>query len=174
MLSKKKQKSYKSRRRGEIEASKQELEKKLLELQLELPNVPDESVPDGADEKANKEIKRWGNLPKLQNPMHHYEIGSQLKIFDFERGVKIAESRFTVLLDKGAKIERALMNFMLDFHSQRGYLEIFPPVLVNRDCMVGTGQLPKFEGDFYKCADDALYLIPTAEVPVTNLYRDEV
>jgi len=161
-------------RRQEIESLRQDLEKKLFELQLGLPNLPDQAVPDGADEKANKEIKRWGNLPKLQNPMHHYEIGSQLKIFDFERGVKISESRFTVLLDKGAKIERALMNFMLDFHSKRGYLEVFPPILVNRDCMVGTGQLPKFEGDFYKCADDALYLIPTAEVPVTNLYREEV
>src|SRR4029077_3878609 len=98
----------------------------------------------------------------------------KLKVFDFERGVKIAESRFTVLLDRGAKIERALMNFMLDFHSQRGYKEVFPPILVNRDCMIGTGQLPKFEGDFYKCADDELYLVPTAEVPVTNLYRDEI
>ena len=161
-------------RRQEVEALRQDLEKKLFELQLNLPNVPDESVPDGADEKANKEIKCWGNIPKLQNPLHHYEIGSQLKIFDFERGVKIAESRFTILLDKGAKIERALMNFMLDFHSKRGYTEIFPPILVNKDCMVGTGQLPKFDGDFYKCADDALYLIPTAEVPVTNLYREEV
>jgi seryl-tRNA synthetase len=160
--------------RQEIESTRQDLEKQLFELQLELPNIPDQSVPEGKDEKDNKEIKRWGNLPNLQNPLHHYEIGSRLKIFDFERGVKIAESRFTVLMDNGAKIERALMNFMLDFHSKRGYLEIFPPILVNRDCMVGTGQLPKFDGDFYKCADDALYLIPTAEVPVTNLYREEV
>ncbi len=161
-------------RRLEIESLRQELEKKLLEYQLALPNLPDDSVPDGVDEKSNKEIKRWGNLPKLENPLHHYEIGSQLKIFDFERGVKIAESRFTVLLAQGAKIERALMNFMLDFHSKRGYQEIFPPIMVNRDCMIGTGQLPKFEGDFYKCADDELYLIPTAEVPVTNLYREEI
>ncbi len=161
-------------RRLEIESLRQELEKKLLEYQLALPNLPDDSVPDGVDEKSNKEIKRWGNLPKLENPLHHYEIGSQLKIFDFERGVKIAESRFTVLLAQGAKIERALMNFMLDFHGKRGYQEIFPPIMVNRDCMIGTGQLPKFEGDFYKCADDELYLIPTAEVPVTNLYREEI
>lgn len=161
-------------RRQEIESLRQELEKLLIELQLSLPNMPDDEVPDGADEKGNKEIKRWGNLPSLQNPLHHYEIGANLKIFDFERGVKISESRFTVLLDKGAKLERALMNFMLDFHSKRGYLEVFPPILVNRDCMVGTGQLPKFDGDFYKCADDALYLIPTAEVPVTNLYREEI
>ena len=161
-------------RRIEVEAIKQDLEKRLLEHQLSLPNLPDQSVPDGADETANKEIKRWGVIPKIDNALHHYEIGSQLKVFDFERGVKIAESRFTVLLDRGAKIERALMNFMLDFHSKRGYSEIFPPIMVNRDCMIGTGQLPKFEGDFYKCADDELYLVPTAEVPITNLYRDEI
>src|SRR5208282_5257217 len=111
-------------------------------------------VPDGKDEKSNVEIKRWGKIPDLKSPLHHYEIGTKLGIFDFERGVKIAESRFTVLLDRGAKLERALMNFMLDFHSKRGYSEIFPPILVNRDCLVGVGQLPKFEGDFYKCADD--------------------
>ncbi len=161
-------------RRVEVELLKQETEARMLEHQLALPNLPDESVPDGADETGNKEIKRWGKLPSLANVLHHYEIGSQLKVFDFERGVKIAESRFTVLLDRGAKIERALMNFMLDFHSKRGYSEVFPPVMVNRDCMVGTGQLPKFAGDFYKCADDELYLIPTAEVPVTNLYREEI
>jgi len=97
-----------------------------------------------------------------------------LKVFDFERGVKLAESRFTVLMEWGAKVERALMNFMLDLHSKRGYKEVFPPILVNAACMTGTGQLPKFEGDFYKCADDELYLVPTAEVPVTNLYRDEI
>ena len=161
-------------RRLEIEVLRQELEQKLYDLQLTLPNIPDPSVPDGKDETGNVELKRWGKIPDLANPLHHYEIGTALKIFDFERGVKIAESRFTVLLDRGAKLERALMNFMLDFHSKRGYTEIFPPVLVNRECLVGVGQLPKFEGDFYKCADDNLYLIPTAEVPITNLYRDEV
>lgn len=161
-------------RREEIEANRQELEKKLLELQMSLPNVPDTSVPDGHDENANLEVSRWGDLPKIDNPRQHFELGAELDVFDFERGVKVAESRFTVLAPMGAKIERALMNFMLDFHSNRGYKEVFPPILVNRDCMVGTGQLPKFEGDFYRCADDELYLVPTAEVPVTNLYRDEV
>lgn len=161
-------------RREEIEAKRQELEKELLELQMSLPNVPDTSVPDGHDEDANLEISRWGDLPKIDNPRQHFELGAELDVFDFERGVKVAESRFTVLAPMGAKIERALMNFMLDFHSNRGYKEVFPPILVNRDCMVGTGQLPKFEGDFYRCADDELYLVPTAEVPVTNLYRDEV
>lgn len=161
-------------RREEIEANRQELEKELLELQMSLPNVPDTSVPDGDDENANLEVSRWGDLPKIDNPRQHFELGAELDVFDFERGVKVAESRFTVLAPMGAKIERALMNFMLDFHSNRGYKEVFPPILVNRDCMVGTGQLPKFEGDFYRCADDELYLVPTAEVPVTNLYRDEV
>jgi len=161
-------------RREEIEAKKQELEHELYGLQMSLPNLPDPAVPDGCDENSNREVSRWGTLPQLANPLHHWEIGSQLQIFDFERGVKLAESRFTVLLPLGAKLERALMNFMLDFHSSRGYQEVSPPLLVNRNCMVGTGQLPKFEGDFYKCAEDELYLIPTAEVPVTNLYRDEL
>jgi seryl-tRNA synthetase len=161
-------------KREEIEARRNELEQVMRELQMALPNLPDESVPDGHDEEANQEVSRWGDLPKIENPRQHFEIGAELDIFDFERGVKLAESRFTVLMPMGAKIERALMNFMLDFHTKRGYKEIFPPILVNRDCMVGTGQLPKFEGDFYKCADDELYLVPTAEVPITNLYRDEV
>jgi seryl-tRNA synthetase len=142
-------------------------------LILAIPNCPDSSVPDGADETGNVETKQWGDFPNIKEPKHHYELGTNLKIFDFERGVKLAQARFTVLMENGAKMERALMNFMLDLHSSRGYREVFPPILVNRDCMVGTGQLPKFDGDFYKCADDELYLVPTAEVPVTNLYRDE-
>jgi len=162
------------KRSSEIEEQKRELEAKMDVHLLAIPNAPDDGVPDGEDENGNVEIKRWGKVPSIENPRHHYEIGEALGIFDFERGVKIAESRFTVLMDMGAKMERALMNFMLDFHSRRGYIEVFPPILVNRDCMTGTGQLPKFDGDFYKCADDELYLVPTAEVPVTNLYRDEV
>lgn len=162
------------KRRDEIEESKRELESRLHELHMALPNLPDSTVPDGQDETFNVEVACWGDKPKIKDPKAHYELGVDLGAFDFERGVKIAESRFTVLVDAGAKFERALMNFMLDFHSKRGYREVFPPILVNRDCMVGTGQLPKFEGDFYKCQDDDLYLVPTAEVPVTNLYRDEV
>lgn len=160
--------------REEIEKQKQEVEEKVLALQLALPNLPDPSVPDGSDETANIEVSRWGEPRKISNAKHHWELGTVLGVFDFERGVKIAESRFTVLMETGAKMERALMNFMLDFHSGHGYKEVFPPILINRQCMIGTGQLPKFEGDFYKCADDDLYLVPTAEVPVTNLYRDEV
>lgn len=162
------------KRQGEIRQSLQELEPKVTALLLALPNMPDPSVPDGPDEEHNVELKKWGTIPAIENPKAHYELGTALKIFDFERGVKLAESRFTVLMDWGAKMERALMNFMLDLQSKRGYREVFPPILVNAASMTGTGQLPKFEGDFYKCADDALYLVPTAEVPVTNLYRDEI
>ncbi|MBX9951553.1 MAG: serine--tRNA ligase [Candidatus Obscuribacterales bacterium] len=157
-----------------LDKEKSELETKLDELLLAIPNMPDPSVPDGKDETGNVEQKRWGEIPKIANPKEHWELGTALRCFDFERGVKLAESRFTVLMEMGAKMERALMNFMLDFHSQRGYSEVFPPILVNRTCMQGTGQLPKFEGDFYKCADDELYLVPTSEVSVTNLYRDDV
>jgi seryl-tRNA synthetase len=161
-------------RHEEIETERQKLESELNVLQISLPNVPDASVPDGKDESDNLEIKTWGGIPKIDKPKEHWELGLEHKVFDFERGVKLAESRFTVLWENGARLERALMNFMLDFHAERGYTEVFPPILVNRDCMIGTGQLPKFEGDFYKCAQDELYLVPTAEVPVTNLYRDEV
>lgn len=162
------------KQREDLEKSKRDLEERLDAALLAIPNMPDPSVPDGPDETGNVEIHCHGDIPQIKNPKHHYEIGSELGIFDFERGVKIAESRFTVLMNWGAKLERALMNFMLDLHGKANYQEVFPPILVNRQCMVGTGQLPKFDGDFYKCADDELYLVPTAEVPVTNLYRDEV
>ena len=158
----------------ELGPLKTELAEKVRDLHLALPNMPDASVPDGPDETHNVEVRTWGEKPKIENPKEHWELGPPLAVFDFERGVKLAESRFTVLMEMGAKMERALMNFMLDFHSSRGYREVFPPILVNKECMLGTGQLPKFEGDFYKCADDELYLVPTAEVPVTNLYRNEV
>ncbi|MBY0547342.1 MAG: serine--tRNA ligase [Candidatus Obscuribacterales bacterium] len=172
-LLKKESKELKEQRE-EMDVRKRELEEKLLELQLSVPNPPDPSVPDGADEHANVEVHRHGDIPKIENPKHHYELGDELGVFDFERGVKISESRFTVLMGMGAQMERALMNFMLDLHGAKNYIEVFPPVMVNRECMIGTGQLPKFEGDFYRCADDELYLVPTAEVPVTNLYREEI
>ena len=158
----------------DIEPRLKETEEKRDQLLLSIPNLPDDSVPDGEDENGNVEVKKWGEIPNIENPKQHYEIGAELGILDFERGVKLAESRFVVLMDMGAKMERALMNFMLDLHGVKGYSEVFPPILVNRDCMKGTGQLPKFEGDFYMVAEDELYLVPTAEVPVTNLYRDEV
>lgn len=162
------------KRQDEVNEERVRLEAELEKLLLAIPNIPAAEVPDGEDENANQEISKWGKIPDIKNPRHHYEIGAELGVFDFERGVKVAHSRFTVLVDWGAKIERALMNLMLDVHSKKGYTEVFPPILVNRDCLVGTGQLPKFEGDYYKLADDELFLVPTAEVPVTNLYREEV
>ncbi|OGI20877.1 MAG: serine--tRNA ligase [Candidatus Melainabacteria bacterium RIFCSPHIGHO2_02_FULL_34_12] len=157
-----------------IEKEEINLSFKFSEKVLQLPNITSDDVPEGEDETKNKEILKWGN-PKTEKWIKpHDEIGLKLGIFDFERGVKIAQSRFTVLLGIGAKLERALMNFMLDHAATKGYKEIFPPILVNKESMIGTGQLPKFEGDFYKCEGEFLYLVPTAEVPITNLHRDEI
>ena len=162
------------KKREDIEPRLKEIDERRDSLLQGIPNMPDASVPDGPDENSNIELKKWGKIPEIPGAKHHYELGVDLGILDFERGVKLAESRFTVLMDYGAKLERALMNFMLDRHAEKGYREVFPPILVNRACMVGTGQLPKFAGDYYKVEEDELYLVPTAEVPVTNLYRDEV
>lgn len=142
---------------------------------LLLPNLPHESVPVGKDEEDNQEVKRWGKIPAFEfQPRPHWEIGEGLGIIDFERAAKIASSRFVVLWKAGAMLERALINFMLDVHIQKhGYTEIFPPFLVNTQAMIGTGQLPKFYEDLYHCQDD-LHLIPTAEVPVTNLHSGEI
>jgi seryl-tRNA synthetase len=161
-------------RSPEVEELKRQLEEQEHQMLLGIANMPDASIPDGKDDSENVEVKRWGEAKKITSPKHHYELAEALGIIDFERGVKVAETRFAVLMDHGAKMERALMNFMLDLHTAKGYREVFPPILVNRDCMIGTGQLPKFEGDFYKCEEENLYLVPTAEVPVTNLYREEI
>ncbi|MBI3591233.1 MAG: serine--tRNA ligase [Candidatus Melainabacteria bacterium] len=158
---------------AEIEKEEINLNFKLTEKAMWLPNIPADDVPEGENETKNKEISKWGN-PRVEKWIkQHWEIGTQLNIFDFERGVKIAQSRFTVSSGYGAKLERALMNFMLDHAAEKGYKEIFPPILVNKESMIGTGQLPKFEGDFYKCENEFLYLVPTAEVPLTSLHRDE-
>ncbi len=140
-----------------------------------LPNIPHHTVPLGRGEEDNKEVRRWGEPRQFDFPPRpHWEIGETLNILDFERGAKIASSRFTVLKGAGALLERALINFMLDLHTlKHGYREVFPPFLVNTRAMTGTGQLPKFFEDLYHCQDD-LHLIPTAEVPVTNLHADEV
>lgn len=145
------------------------------EKQLWIPNIPHESVPIGQDENSNQVVRSWGKPREFDfEPRPHWDIGEGLDILDFERGSKIAASRFTVLKGLGARLERAIMNFMLDLHTQRhGYQEIFPPFLVNPKSMTGTGQLPKFADELYKCQDD-LYLIPTAEVPVTNYHADEI
>ena len=159
---------------AEIEKQEIDLNDKLNEKIFWLPNIPSDDVPIGDNQEQNKEILKWGKLRNESWIKPHWEIGTKLNIFDFERGVKIAQARFTVLSGIGAKLERALMNFMLDHASEKGYKEIFPPILVNKDAMIGTGQLPKFEGDFYKCENEFLYLVPTAEVPLTRLHKDEV
>ena len=140
-----------------------------------IPNLPDHTTPIGKDELENIEVRRWGDEYKgIKNLSPHYEIGEKLGIMNFERAVKISQSRFVTLLGAGAALERALIQFMLNTHVQRGYQEVLPPYLVNSASLEGTGQLPKFAHDAFKCADDDLWLIPTAEVPVTNLYRDEI
>ncbi|MBU1887643.1 MAG: serine--tRNA ligase, partial [Candidatus Omnitrophica bacterium] len=140
-----------------------------------IPNILHESLPKGGPE-ANKEIRKWGERVKFDfNPKSHIELGQELDILDFPRSSKIAGTGFCVFKGLGAQLERALINFMLDLHTrEHGYKEIFPPFLVNRASMTGTGQLPKLEEDMYRLKDDDLFLIPTAEVPVTNLHRDEV
>jgi seryl-tRNA synthetase len=157
---------------GEI----RQIEERLQEILLVIPNIPHESVPVGKDETENKVIRTWGEPRQFDFSLKtHDEIGVSLGIMDFERAAKISGARFVVMRGLGAKLERALFNFMLDLHTrEHGYTEIFPPFLVNRASMTGTGQLPKFEEDMFKCINGDFYLIPTAEVPVTNLYRDEI
>ncbi|MCD8164388.1 MAG: serine--tRNA ligase [Synergistaceae bacterium] len=152
-----------------------EIESELDELALRIPNRPHASVPKGKDENDNIEMRRWGTPREFDfEPKPHWDLGEALGIMDFDRGVKIAESRFTVLKGAGARLERGLMNFMLDLHTtQHGFTEVAPPSLVNSKTMTGTGQLPKFADDLYRCLNDDLWLIPTAEVPLTNLHSGE-
>jgi len=158
-----------------LEAEVDGLEAEMGEITIRIPNIPHDSVPVGMDESFNQEVRRWGEPKPFDfQPLPHWELGEQLDILDFQRGVKIAESRFTLLKGIGALLERALINFMLDLHTrEHGYTEVFPPILVNEESMFATGQLPKLEAEMYRCRDDVLYLIPTAEVPVTNIYRGE-
>ncbi len=157
------------------EAGLSEVEALLRDRLLRIPNLPAQDVPVGEDESQNVEVRRWGRTRDFTfEPKPHWELGEKLGIFDFERAGKLSGSRFVVLKGWGAKLERALINFMLDLHSRKGYREVLPPHLVRPEILVGTGQLPKFEEELYKCERDELYLIPTAEVPLTNLYRDEI
>lgn len=152
-----------------------EIQDKMSELLLTLPNLVKDEVPVGPDESMNVEVKKWGEPKKFSfDPQAHWDLGEKLGILDFERGTKIAKSRFTAYKGLGAKLERALINFMLDSHAKRGYVEVLAPYLVNATAMTGTGQLPKFEEELFKCERDNLYLIPTAEVSVTNLYSGEI
>lgn len=142
---------------------------------MRVPNIPDSNVPDGADENDNIEIKKVLVPPTFSfAPKEHWELAEKNGWIDFERGVKLAKSRFSVVSGMGARLERALINFMLDFNRERGFEEVSVPALVNRRALEGTGQLPKFEEDLFKVEDEELYLIPTAEVPLTNLYQDEI
>jgi seryl-tRNA synthetase len=156
----------------DIQRVKQE---ELENMAMAIPNIPDDTVPDGEDENDNVEIKRVLTPKEFEfTPKEHWELAEQNGWIDFERGVKLATSRFSVSFGMGAKLERALINFMLNFNSKRGYEEVSVPALVNRTALEGTGQLPKFEDDLYKIDGQELFLIPTAEVPVTNLYQDEI
>ena len=152
-----------------------EAEEALTALAMSVPNVPDDLVPDGADENDNVEIKKVLTPPTFDfDVKEHWELSEQNGWIDFEKGVKLAKSRFCVLNDMGARMERALINFMLDFNRERGFVEMSVPALVNRTALEGTGQLPKFEDDLYKMEGEELFLIPTAEVPLTNLFQDEI
>ncbi|HEY9203823.1 MAG TPA: serine--tRNA ligase [Sulfurimonas sp.] len=156
----------------EVQRIKQE---ELESLAMSIPNIPDDDVPDGEDESDNIEIKKVLTPREFSfTPKEHWELAEQNGWIDFERGVKLATSRFSVAFGMGAKLERALINFMLAFNSQRGFEEVSVPSIVNRAALEGTGQLPKFEDDLYKIQDQELFLIPTAEVPVTNLFQDEI
>lgn len=153
-----------------------DIEARFEQLMLTLPNLPHASVKVGKDERDNREVRRWGEPPKFGfAPKNHWDIGEELGILDFARAAKIAGARFAVYRDAGAKLERALINFMLDLHTgENGYKEMLPPALVNRAALVGTGQLPKFEDDLFHVVPGDYFLIPTAEVPLTNLHRDEM
>jgi len=162
---------------AELDQKRDEAESRMRELLSTLPNIPHETVPVGQDESANVEVRRWGTKPEFDfEPKDHVDLGTALGILDLERATKIAGARFAILNGAGARLERALVNFMLELHSgKHGYTETLPPFIANRDALFGTGQLPKFEQDLFKLEDErGFYLIPTAEVPVTNYYREEI
>jgi seryl-tRNA synthetase len=151
------------------------LEDKTRTFLLNVPNIPHESVPVGTDEEQNVEVRRVGEPPEFDfAPLNHWDIAEMHDIIDFQRASRLAGARFALMKGWGARLERALMNFMLDVNTSRGYTEVFPPILVNRAAMTGTGQLPKFAEDLFRTADPEYYLIPTAEVPVTNIHREEI
>ena len=160
----------------DAEGALRTVEEALTDVALRIPNLPHASVPMGADASENVEVRRWGTIPSfLSPPKPHWEVGEQLGILDFDRAAKIAGARFSVMTGAGARLERALINYMLDLHTtQHGYREVIPPLMVNRPSMTGTGQLPKFEEDLFRMKDEDYFLIPTAEVPVTNLHREEI
>ncbi len=159
-----------------LEEKLKTVDEELKSILLNIPNIPHESVPEGLSPENNEEVRMWGEKPEFSfSPKPHWEIGKNLGILDFERASKITGSRFAVYLGKGALLERALINFMLDIHTrEKGYIEVIPPFIVNETSLTGTGNLPKFEDDLFKLQGLSWYLIPTAEVPLTNYYRDEI
>ncbi|EDY37520.1 seryl-tRNA synthetase [Cyanobium sp. PCC 7001] len=157
-----------------LEEREKDLQQQLQEALLALPNLPAAAVPDGTSEADNVEVKRWGNPRQESGLLEHWQIAEQLGLFDTERSVRIAQSRFVTLLGQGARLERALISFMLDRHGSRGYTEVMPPILVNSASLTASGQLPKFAEESFRCSGDDLWLTPTAEVPLTSLHRDEV
>ena len=161
---------------SELEPQEKDLKAQLDSLLLQFPNLPSESTPVGKNETENVEVRRWGDeyLPQLDSILPHWEIGEKLGIINFERAVKVAQSRFVALVGAGAALERALISFMLDRQTAAGYVEVMPPALINSQSLTGTGQLPKFAEESFQCRDDDLWLSPTAEVPVTNFYREEI
>jgi len=160
---------------SELEPQEKDLKTELEALLLTLPNLPSESTPIGKNEEENVEVRRWGDeyIPQNDNILPHWQIGEKLGILNFERAVKVAQSRFVNLIGAGAALERALINFMLDKQIAAGYVEVIPPILINSQSLTATGQLPKFAEESFKCDTDDLWLSPTAEVPLTNLYRGE-
>ncbi|MGA7935174.1 MAG: serine--tRNA ligase [Kovacikia sp.] len=161
---------------SDLDPQEKEIKKQIEDLLLELPNLPADSTPRGKDETENVEIRHWGEEYKPQNAslLPHWEIGEKLGILNTERATKVAQTRFVLLIGAGAALERALIQFMLEQQIAAGYLEVLPPLLINTQSLIATGQLPKFAEESFKCGDDDLWLTPTAEVPVTNLYRDEI
>ncbi|MFY9271280.1 MAG: serine--tRNA ligase [Candidatus Manganitrophaceae bacterium] len=160
----------------QIEVDFKKTEEEIAPFLLQIPNLPHPSVPIGKDAEENREVRRWGTPPSFSfQPKPHWEIGEALGILDFERAAKITGARFALSRGAGARLERALINFMLDLHTGvHGYLEVLPPFIVNRESLVGTGQLPKFEEDLFRLKDEDYFLIPTAEVPLTNIFRGEI
>ena len=159
-----------------LDAEVADIDAKLQAILLMIPNLPQETIPVGKDSADNPEVRRWGEAPKFAfPPKPHWEIGEQLGILDFARAAKISGSGFILYKGAGARLERGLINFLLDLHTrEHGFTEVSPPFLINRNAMIGTGQLPKFEEDMYRLRDEEMYLAPTAEVPVANIHRDEI
>ncbi len=159
----------------ELDAQVAEIDEKLRDFMLRIPNIPSDKAPIGTDDSDNVEVRRWSEPRNFDfEAKPHWDIGTNLDILDFDRGAKVAGTRFTVYKGLGARLERSVIQYFLNTHTENGYTELFPPYMVNRASMTGTGQLPKFEEDAFKVANNGYFLIPTAEVPVTNLHRDEI